>query len=63
MEPHDEQNFYFNLDLIFTNFFSQKNEPIYYDKDWKVTTKNEALYYRVTPIKELGEMILLSILR
>jgi antitoxin component YwqK of YwqJK toxin-antitoxin module len=41
-------------------FFSQKNEPIYYDKDWKVTTKDEALYYRVTPIKELGEMILIQ---
>lgn len=46
--------------LFFQSFFSQKTEPIYYDKDWKVTTKDKALYYRVAPIKELGEMILIQ---
>ena len=46
--------------LFFHSFFSQKTEPIYYDKDWKVTTKDKALYYRVAPIKELGEMILIQ---
>lgn len=40
--------------------FSQKTEPIYYNEDWKVTTKDKALFYRLTPIKELGEMILLQ---
>lgn len=52
--------FILTLILFLQTFFSPKNEPIYYDKDWKVTTKNEALYYRVTPIKELGEMILIQ---
>lgn len=40
--------------------FSQKTEPIYYDGDWKITNKDKALFYRQTPIKELGEMILLQ---
>lgn len=38
---------------------SQKSESIYYDKDWKVTTKSNALYYRQMPMKEIGELILL----
>lgn len=46
--------------LFLQTLFSQKTEPIYYDQDWKVTTKDKALYYRQTPIKELGEMILLQ---
>lgn len=46
--------------LFLQTLFSQKTEPIYYDPDWKVTTKDKALYYRQTPIKELGEMILLQ---
>lgn len=39
---------------------SQKSEFIYYDKDWKVTTKPNALYYRQMPMKEVGELVLLQ---
>lgn len=46
--------------LFLQTVFAQKSEPIYYDEDWKVTTKDKSLYYRQTPIKELGEMILLQ---
>ncbi|WP_426475576.1 toxin-antitoxin system YwqK family antitoxin [Chryseobacterium balustinum] len=39
---------------------SQKPEFVYYDKDWKVTSKSDASYYRLMPMKELGELILLQ---
>jgi len=39
---------------------SQKSEFVYYDKDWKVTSKSDASYYRLMPMKELGELILLQ---
>ncbi|WP_175620295.1 toxin-antitoxin system YwqK family antitoxin [Chryseobacterium schmidteae] len=39
---------------------SQKPESIYYDKEWKVTSKSNASYYRLMPMKELGELILLQ---
>lgn len=55
------QKIYILSALIFLQtLFSQKTEPIYYDQDWKVTTKDKASYYRLTPVKELGEMILLQ---
>lgn len=46
--------------LLFKILFSQKSEPIYYDKDWKVASKSNASYYRLMPIKELGELMLLQ---
>lgn len=39
---------------------SQKPEFVYYDKDWKVTSKSDASYYRLMPMKELGELVLLQ---
>ncbi|HEX7868538.1 MAG TPA: hypothetical protein VF455_00350, partial [Chryseobacterium sp.] len=46
--------------LFFQMVLSQKSEFIYYDKDWKVTTKPNALYYRQMPMKEVGELVLLQ---
>ena len=46
--------------LLFEILFSQKSEPLYYDKDWKVTSKAKALYYRLMPMKELGDLVLLQ---
>lgn len=46
--------------LLFITVFSQKSEPVYYDKDWKVTAKSNAFYYRLMPMKELGELVLLQ---
>ena len=46
--------------LLFKILLSQKPEPIYYDKDWKVTSKSNASYYRLMPMKELGELVLLQ---
>lgn len=40
--------------------FSQKSDPIYYDKDWEVTTKANASFYRLMPLKQLGELVLLQ---
>ncbi|MBD3905054.1 hypothetical protein NAL32_09300 [Chryseobacterium sp. Ch-15] len=39
---------------------SQKPEFVYYDKDWKITSKSNAFYYRLMPMKELGELVLLQ---
>lgn len=39
---------------------SQKIGSVYYDKEWKVTSKSNASYYRLMPMKELGELILLQ---
>ncbi|MGD1318820.1 toxin-antitoxin system YwqK family antitoxin [Chryseobacterium sp. 2R14A] len=46
--------------LLFITAFSQKSEPIYYDKEWKMTAKSNASYYRLMPQKELGELVLLQ---
>lgn len=46
--------------LFLQTFFSQQTDAIYYNKDWKVTIKEKALFYRLTPLKELGELILLQ---
>lgn len=40
--------------------FSQKSDPIYYDKDWEVTTKANASFYRLMPLKQIGELVLLQ---
>ena len=39
---------------------SQKLEYVYYDKDWKITTKTNASYYRLMPMKEVDELVLLQ---
>lgn len=40
--------------------FAQKSDSIYYDKDWEVTTKANASYYRLMPLKQIGELVLLQ---
>lgn len=45
--------------LFFQTVFSQNSETIYYNKDWEVTNKDKALFYRLMPLKELGELILI----
>ncbi|MCW3167633.1 hypothetical protein OMO38_03745 [Chryseobacterium sp. 09-1422] len=40
--------------------FSQKADPIYYDKDWEVTTKASASFYRPMPLKGSGDLVLLQ---
>lgn len=46
--------------LFLQMLFSQKSDPIYYDKDWEVTTKANASYYRLMPLKQIGELVLLQ---
>jgi len=41
-------------------FYSQKSDPIYYDKDWEVTSKANASFYRLMPLKQIGELVLLQ---
>ena len=37
--------------------YGQKQEKIYYDKNWKVTTESKAVYYRTTAFDENGKPI------
>ncbi|MCI3938885.1 hypothetical protein MQX03_16920 [Chryseobacterium aahli] len=46
--------------LFLQMLFSQKSNPIYYDKDWEVTTKANASFYRLMPLKQIGELVLLQ---
>lgn len=46
--------------MSFQLLLSQKTEPVYYDKDWKMTSKANASYYRLMPKKEIGESVLLQ---
>jgi len=49
------------ISLLFLKmFFCQNTDPVYYDQDWKVTSKAKASYYRVMPMKEIGELILIQ---
>ncbi|WP_411811548.1 toxin-antitoxin system YwqK family antitoxin [Chryseobacterium scophthalmum] len=46
--------------LFFQILFCQNADPVYYDQDWKVTTKANASYYRLMPMKEVGELVLIQ---
>ncbi|MBD8082928.1 toxin-antitoxin system YwqK family antitoxin [Chryseobacterium caseinilyticum] len=46
--------------LISQIYYSQKTELIYYDKDWEITTKANASFYRLMPMKEIGELVLVQ---
>lgn len=46
--------------LFLQMLFCQNVNPIYYDSDWKVTSKENASYYRLMPMKEVGELVLLQ---
>ncbi len=49
------------ISLLFLKmFFCQNTDPVYYDQDWKVTSKAKASYYRVMPMKEIGELVLIQ---
>ncbi|MBS7232736.1 hypothetical protein KHA90_17095 [Flavobacterium psychroterrae] len=52
----------FSLILIATNWlsFSQNTDPIYFDKKWKETTKENASFYRINPLKKLGDLVLIE---
>lgn len=38
----------------------QNSDPIYNNKDWEVTTKDKASFYRLMPLKQIGELVLLQ---
>ncbi len=46
--------------LFFKILFCQKPDAVYYDKDWNVTAKTKASYYRLAPLKQVGELVLLQ---
>ena len=50
-----------NLVLVLTTgfSFSQNSEPIYFDKKWKETSKENASFYRIKPSKKVGNLVLL----
>lgn len=52
----------FNIILILTTSFSfsQNSDRIYYDKDWKETTKESASFYRIMPSKKVGNLFLMQ---
>ncbi|SKC10320.1 Antitoxin component YwqK of the YwqJK toxin-antitoxin module [Sphingobacterium nematocida] len=47
--------------LIFTTFLPiQAQDTLYFDKDWKETTKEKHLYYRPLPMRKIGELLLMQ---
>lgn len=46
--------------LFLQMLFAQKSDSIYYNKDWEVTTKANASFYRLMPLKQIGELVLLQ---
>ena len=51
-----------NLVLVLTTgfSFSQNSEPIYFDKKWKETSKENASFYRIKPSKKVGNLVLIE---
>lgn len=47
------------LAFIVTQFSFAQNSPVYYDKNWKETTKENSSFYRPLPLKEVGELVLI----
>lgn len=52
----------FNIILILTSSFSfsQNADRIYYDRDWKETTKENASFYRIKPSKKVDNLFLME---
>jgi len=52
----------FSIILILTSSFSfsQNGDRIYYDKDWKETSKENASFYRIKPSKKIGNLFLME---
>lgn len=40
--------------------FSQNIDPIYFDKKWKETSKENASFYRIKPSKKVGDLVLIE---
>ncbi|SHH31138.1 Antitoxin component YwqK of the YwqJK toxin-antitoxin module [Flavobacterium johnsoniae] len=55
-------NKFLTLIFVFTTLFSfsQNMEPLYFDANWKTTTKENASFYRIQPSKKLGNLILVE---
>lgn len=55
-------NKFLTLFFVFTTLFSfsQNMEPLYFDANWKVTSKENASFYRIQPSKKLGNLILVE---
>jgi antitoxin component YwqK of YwqJK toxin-antitoxin module len=53
---------YLTLILVFTTFYSssQTMEPLYFDANWKNTTKENASFYRIMPLKKLDNLVLIE---
>ena len=48
------------LFVLFSSIFSYSQDTIYFDKDWKETTKAKSSFYRPLPLKKYGELVLLK---
>ncbi len=48
--------------FVFTSLFSfsQSMEPLYFDANWKTTTKENASFYRINPSKKSGNLVLIE---
>ncbi len=55
-------NKFLTLILVFTTLFSfsQNMETLYFDANWKTTSKENASFYRMQPFKKLGNLILVE---
>ena len=46
--------------FLFILTFAYSQDTIYFDKDWKETTKTKSSFYRPLPLKKYGELVLLK---
>ncbi|SFI37724.1 toxin-antitoxin system YwqK family antitoxin [Halpernia frigidisoli] len=55
-----KKTLFFAAFLFFQTVFSQNSDFIYYDKEWKETTKENAAFYRKIPLKKVGNLVLIK---
>lgn len=48
--------------ICFSSFFihAQEQKIRYYDTDWQITTKEHHVFYRLLPLKEIGNLVLIE---
>jgi len=46
--------------LLLSSYLSYAQNVIYFDKDWKETTKEKSSYYRKLPLQKVGDLLLLK---
>jgi len=48
------------ITLFFVQGYAQEKNKIYFDSEWKKTTKDKAKYYRILPLETKGDKVLIK---